>query len=55
MEALVYGNFTVKMGLYLTEIVENALVKNLHSKPLPQSLRTRVRREVQIPNGRVPL
>ena len=51
METLVHGNFTVDTALNLVNVVEQALVTNRNSKPLPQSQQTRVRREAQLPDG----
>jgi len=51
MESLLFGNFTVDTALSLISVVEDTLVTNMKSKALPHSQQTRVRREVQLPDG----
>ena len=51
IETLVHGNLTVKSALSLVETVENTLISNMKSKPLPHGLQTRARREGTLPDG----
>lgn len=52
IEALVHGNFTVSTALSLVDMVENSLINNLKSKPLPHSQQSRGRREAKLPDGK---
>jgi len=51
LESLIFGNFTTTQARALIDIVENSLVSNMKSKAVPRSVQTRIRREVQLPDG----